>query len=75
MPSLKTYDIFISHAWRYGSDYEHLVNLLDSALFFNYRNYSAPKINPSITWILPMYPLKEKSSKQYNEKFALLILC
>ena len=46
MPSLKTYDIFISHAWRYGSDYEHLVNLLDSALFFNYRNYSAPKDNP-----------------------------
>lgn len=46
MPQLKTYDIFISHAWKYGNDYDHLVNLLDNASNFKYRNYSAPKDKP-----------------------------
>lgn len=46
MPQLKTYDLFISHAWRYGSDYLRLINLLDSANYFSYRNYSAPKDKP-----------------------------
>lgn len=46
MPSLKTYDLFISHAWKYGDDYNRLVNLLDNASNFKYRNYSAPEDNP-----------------------------
>ena len=46
MPLLKTYDLFISHAWLYGEDYIHLVNLLDNAPNFSYRNYSAPKEKP-----------------------------
>lgn len=46
MPQLKTYDIFISHAWKYGDAYDHLVNLLNSANNFKYRNYSAPEDNP-----------------------------
>lgn len=46
MPNLKTYDLFISHAWKYGDDYDRLVALLDSALYFSYRNYSAPKDKP-----------------------------
>lgn len=46
MPSLKIYDLFISHAWKYGSDYERLVNMLDNANNFYYRNYSAPKDKP-----------------------------
>ncbi len=46
MPLLKTYDLFISHAWKYGDDYCRLVNLLDDANYFCYRNYSAPKDNP-----------------------------
>lgn len=46
MPSLKTYDLFISHAWKYGDDYDRLINLLDKANNFCYRNYSAPKDNP-----------------------------
>ena len=25
MPSLKTYDLFISHAWLYGDDYDNLI--------------------------------------------------
>mgnify|MGYP002680818413 FL=1 len=46
MPSLKTYDLFISHAWKYGDDYDRLINLLDDAPNFYYRNYSAPEDNP-----------------------------
>ena len=46
MPYLKTYDIFISHAWSYGDDYKRLTNLLNSAPLFYYRNYSAPKDKP-----------------------------
>jgi hypothetical protein len=48
MPALKTYDLFISHAWRYGDNYTRLVNLLDNANNFYYRNYSAPKDKPLI---------------------------
>lgn len=46
MPSLKTYDLFISHAWKYGDDYNRLVDLLDDANNFCYRNYSAPADKP-----------------------------
>lgn len=46
MPYLKTYDLFISHAWKYGAEYERLVNLLDSADNFKFRNYSAPSDKP-----------------------------
>lgn len=42
----KLHHIFISHAWKYGAEYDRLVNLLDSAVDFTYRNYSAPKDNP-----------------------------
>lgn len=46
MPILKSYDLFISHAWQYGNSYNRLVNLLDGAPYFYYRNYSAPSENP-----------------------------
>lgn len=46
MPSLKTYDLFISHAWKYGEDYYRLINLLDDVSNFCFRNYSAPEDNP-----------------------------
>ena len=46
MPLLRNYDIFISHAWRYNETYYRLLNLLNSALYFQYRNYSAPAHDP-----------------------------
>jgi hypothetical protein len=46
MPALKTYDLFISHAWKYGEDYDRLVKLLNSSNNFYYRNYSAPEDKP-----------------------------
>ncbi len=43
MPPLKTYDLFISHAWSYNEDYYRLVNLLNGASNFKWRNYSVPE--------------------------------
>lgn len=48
MPNLKTYDIFISHAWRYSDDYNRLVKLLIEAPRFKWRNYSDPRHDPVI---------------------------
>ena len=45
----KRYNIFISHAWSYGEDYDHLVNLLDNAPNFLYKNYSAPEDKPLVS--------------------------
>ncbi len=48
MPSLKTYDLFISHAWTYSAGYYKLIGLLDAASNFAYRDYSVPKHDPAI---------------------------
>ena len=46
MPPLKTYDLFISHAWTYNDEYYRLIGLLDDASNFKYRNYSVPEHDP-----------------------------
>lgn len=46
MPSLKTYDLFISHAWTYNDEYHRLVRMLDEAPYFSWRNYSVPDHDP-----------------------------
>lgn len=46
MPSLRLYDLFISHAWTYGDDYYRLVNLLNNAPNFSWRNFSVPEHDP-----------------------------
>lgn len=48
MPALKTYDLFVSHAWFYSKGYNRLIELLDEANNFKYRNYSVPKHDPVI---------------------------
>ena len=57
MPELKTYDVFISHAWTYNSDYYRLVEMLNKAPNFKWRNYSVPEHDP----------LKPKSKKDLKE--------
>jgi len=37
------YNLFISHSWTYSDAYDRLVDLLDNASYFSYRNYSVPK--------------------------------
>ncbi len=46
MPDLKTYDLFISHAWKYDADYDRLMKMLDEAPNFKWRNYSVPDHDP-----------------------------
>lgn len=46
MPQLKLYSVFISHSWNYSDEYNRLVNLLNEAPNFWWRNYSVPKRNP-----------------------------
>lgn len=48
MPDLKTYSLFISHAWSYHDDYDRLVDMLDKAPNFKWRNYSVPRHDPAI---------------------------
>lgn len=45
---MSTYNVFISHAWRYHDDYDRLVKLLNSAPYFSWRNYSVPRHDPAI---------------------------
>lgn len=49
MPRLRTYNLFISHAWPYNYWYHRLVELLDEAPLFRYRDYSVPEDNPLFT--------------------------
>lgn len=46
MPQLKSRNLFISHSWSYSDAYDRLVDLLNAAPNFQYRNYSVPKDNP-----------------------------
>lgn len=46
MPTLRTYNLFISHAWKYNEDYDRLVGLLNSASNFSWKNYSVSIDNP-----------------------------
>jgi hypothetical protein len=39
----KTYNIFISHAWDYNSDYYRLEDMLNNALYFSWKNHSVPE--------------------------------
>lgn len=48
MPLLKTYDLFLSHSWKYNDDYYRLESLLLKARFFKWRNYSVPIHRPLI---------------------------
>ena len=45
---MKTYNLFISHSWNYGSQYSNLTSLLRSRAFFSFKNYSVPESNPII---------------------------
>jgi hypothetical protein len=45
--SSKTYNLFISHAWGYTKGYNRLVELLNEASNFRWKNYSAPRADPA----------------------------
>ena len=41
-----TYNLFISHSWRYSDAYERLVALLKKRQYFEFRDYSVPLNDP-----------------------------
>jgi hypothetical protein len=43
---IMTYNLFISHSWAYSTNYEELIDLLNSDSYFKYNNYSVPKDDP-----------------------------
>lgn len=46
MPTLKSRSLFISHSWAYGDAYDRLIDLLDAAPHFRYKDYSVPRNDP-----------------------------
>ena len=43
---MKTYNLFISHSWRYADAYDRLISLLRNRSYFAFRDYSVPKDDP-----------------------------
>ena len=43
---MRTYNLFISHSWSYSDSYDRLVELLEQASYFSFKNYSVPKDSP-----------------------------
>src|SRR4051794_19968859 len=48
MPGLRTYNVFISHAWDYSDAYEKAVDLLNGSSYFSWKNHSAPNARPVV---------------------------
>lgn len=46
MPKLKSYGVFISHAWDYDADYYRLERMLNKTKRFKWRNCSVPQHDP-----------------------------
>lgn len=44
---IKTYNLFISHAWDYADEYYRLKKMLNSAPYFYWNDYSVPIHNPA----------------------------
>lgn len=43
---MKARSLFISHSWTYGDAYDRLVDLMNAAPRFLFKNYSVPKGDP-----------------------------
>ncbi|MBL0389487.1 TIR domain-containing protein [Tumebacillus sp. ITR2] len=76
VPALKTYDIFISHAWKYNKGYYRLLSLLDGARLFQYANHSVPQEAPLFDTKTPAGDRKLKNAleKQIGSAKCLIVL-
>jgi len=70
MPALRTYNIFISHAWEYHDDYYRLEEFLKEAPNFQWKNLSVPRHDP----ILNTEELAKELHNQMRPAHAFLIL-
>lgn len=46
MASRRSYNLFISHSWIYGSAYDGLYRLLRNKSYFKFKDYSVPRDDP-----------------------------
>lgn len=67
------YNLFISHSWTHSDKYNALVELLDGAADFEYKNYSVPKDDP-IHNAKNDKELEEAIKKQMQYASCILIL-
>lgn len=67
------YNLFISHSWTYSDQYDRLVELLDAAPYFTYKNYSVPKNDP-IHNAPNQYQLREAIRRQMQPASCVIIL-
>lgn len=67
------YNLFISHSWNYSNEYEGLVNLLNQAPYFQYKNYSVPKTDP-IQNARTDYELRAAIRRQMQPASCVIIL-
>jgi hypothetical protein len=49
MASRKTYDLFVTHAWRYHEDWTKFCELLDQTPGLAWRNFSLPWHDPAMS--------------------------
>jgi len=70
MPSLRTYKIFISHAWKYDEDYYRIEQWLNAAPYFYWTNLSVPRHDP----ILASEQLARELHNQMRPAEAFIIL-
>ena len=43
---MRDYNIFISHSWSYSDQYNRLMELLEKATYFPFKDFSVPKDDP-----------------------------
>lgn len=67
------YNIFISHSWAYGTQYDNLLRLLNQNPYFDYKNYSVPKNDP-IHNAPTDYQLRAAIKRQMQPASCILIL-
>jgi len=70
------YNLFISHAWKYGDEYDRLVGLLANAPAFNWLNWSAPEDKPVIPeWmIVPNEVVLAEIAKKIGMSSCVLVI-
>ena len=69
MPALRTYRVFISHAWGYSDDYYRVERFLNDAPNFSWTNLSVPQHDP-----LKTQELEYELRNQMRDADAFLIL-
>lgn len=70
---MKVFNLFISHSWTYGDQYERLVDLLASQTYFEFKDYSVPRDDPVHT-SGSVQKLREAIWRQMRPAHVVLVL-